>query len=243
MGDQNDGGIQLGPKIAQQGKDFRLYRHIQRRCRLVGDQNLRFACKGDGNHHPLTLTTRQLVRIIINPCRCIGNPHRLEQFQCAPAGRCIVNPAMQAQHFDDLLANGKNRVERGHRLLKDHRDLIAPQAPQPCRRCLRQIFALEQDLPARNAPHGRQQTHQRKRSHRLATAGLADKTDALAAFECEGNIIQNGNGAGTGGELNAEIADVQKWCVCSGFCHATAPSISGSARHSIHHQSMKSTTP
>ena len=36
-----------------------------------------------------------------------------------------AEPLMQDQRFGDLMADGQHRVERGHRLLEDHRDLVA----------------------------------------------------------------------------------------------------------------------
>ena len=125
MGNQDDGCIQRCPQITQQGKNLCLHGDIQRGRRLIRNQNFRLAGKGDGNHHALALPPRQLVRIIVNTRCRIGNTHRFKQLQRPLAGCMVIYAAMQPQHLDNLLADGKNRIKRCHRLLKDHRNFVA----------------------------------------------------------------------------------------------------------------------
>ena len=79
MGDQDDRGLELCAKIAQQSEYLGLNGDVERRGRFIGNQDFRLAGKGNGDHHPLPLATRQLMRIIINPRRGVWNPHRFHQ--------------------------------------------------------------------------------------------------------------------------------------------------------------------
>ena len=65
---------------------------------------------------------------------------------CGCARRALV---WVAQHLVDLLAARHHRIERGHRLLEDHRHARAAQLAQPRLGRGEQVLALEQDLAAR----------------------------------------------------------------------------------------------
>ena len=58
MGDQDHGHAQLGLQTLQQLQNLRLDGDIQRRCRLVRDQNFRFVGQRHGDHHALPLAAR-----------------------------------------------------------------------------------------------------------------------------------------------------------------------------------------
>ena len=57
----------LGLQPHQQVEDLLLDRHVERGGRLVGDQQLRVAGDGDGDHHALALAARHLVREGLQP--------------------------------------------------------------------------------------------------------------------------------------------------------------------------------
>ena len=65
---------------------------------------------------------------------------------------------MAEQHVGDLPADGADRIERGPRVLEDHGDASAAD-----RREIggQKINALEQRLPASDAPGGLEQPHDR----------------------------------------------------------------------------------
>ena len=52
---------------------------------------------------------------------------------------------MDLEHLADLLLDGVKRVERSHRLLKNHGNLIAPDVAEPVERERHQILVLESD--------------------------------------------------------------------------------------------------
>ncbi len=58
------------------------------------------------------------------------NAHQGQQLQDALARRFAAQAPVQHQGFTDLLLDAVQRVQRGHRLLEDHRDPVATQLPQ-----------------------------------------------------------------------------------------------------------------
>ena len=70
-----------------------------------------------------------VVRVLPDASLCIRNPHFLQQFHRACTGITARHSEIFLDAFHDLRTDGPNRVERCHRLLKNHGD-VAP-APQP----------------------------------------------------------------------------------------------------------------
>ena len=72
--DQHDRRAKPRLQLAHQVEDLQLDRHVQRRRRLVGDQQLRVAGQRHGDHHPLAHPARELVRILPHPPPGAGMP-------------------------------------------------------------------------------------------------------------------------------------------------------------------------
>ena len=119
------GTFQVGQKV----ENLRLDGDVERRRRFVGDQHIRAVGKRHRNHHPLALPARQFMRIAGKPRFGTRDADTVQQVEGSRAGRIDAHPLMLAQALADLLFDGVKRVERCHRLLKDHPDLVAAQAP------------------------------------------------------------------------------------------------------------------
>jgi hypothetical protein len=65
------------------------------------------------------------VRILIKSSFGVGDADELKQLDGAGAGLVLVHVKVDRQRFGDLQPNGEQRIERRHRLLKDHRN-VAP---------------------------------------------------------------------------------------------------------------------
>ena len=124
--DEQDRHAAFVAQLAQQVENLGLDRHVERRRRLVGDQQLRIAGQRHRDHHPLPLPAGQLVRIRIDPLLGFGNADFAQQLR-SPASRAsaLVDLLMQHDRLHDLRADREHRVERRHRLLKDHADVAA----------------------------------------------------------------------------------------------------------------------
>ena len=89
--------------------------------RLVGDQQLRFAGQGDGDHHPLLHAAGELEGIFAEPPFRVGDTDLAQQFEHALGGRRTTQVTMPFEHFANLAADGQHRVQAGGRFLEDHR--------------------------------------------------------------------------------------------------------------------------
>ena len=84
MGDQDDRRTDAALEIQHQLQDLRLDRDVQRRGRLVGDQELRVAGERHGDHHALAHAAGELMRIFAHA------PRRLRDADQSRASRSRV---------------------------------------------------------------------------------------------------------------------------------------------------------
>ena len=129
VGDEQHGHAHLALQLLQQLEDLRLDGHVERRRRLVGDQQVGLVGERHGDHDALALAARQLVREGIEPLFRIADADLVQQLQHAHAHGLLVHAPVHAQHLAHLPLDGVQRVERRHRLLEDHRDAVAAHAP------------------------------------------------------------------------------------------------------------------
>ena len=171
--------------------DLLLDRHVERRGRLVGDQELGFAGNSHGDHDTLLLPARHLARVGVDLGAGVGNADLFQQGQGAGARLPLAHAHVQAQHLADLEADREHRIERGHRLLEDHGDVLAAQRAARGDRQLQQLAPLE--AHARIRIHERrvrrQQAHHRQRADRLAAARFSDQRHGGIAGHVEGNAL------------------------------------------------------
>ncbi|MNI33701.1 hypothetical protein D3C73_876610 [compost metagenome] len=101
----------------------------------------------------------------------------VEQFQYAAAGGATHHRLVHFQNLADLPLDRVQRIERGHRLLEDHRDVVAAHMAQFRFRCLQEILALKQYF-ARGVACGRigQKLQDGIGRDRFAGAGFADQS-------------------------------------------------------------------
>ena len=95
------------------------------------------------------------------------------------------------KRFGQLRTDGQNRIKRGHRVLKDHAQLVAAQGARLSLRQLQQIASAEpgftgDDLSGRR----RNDTHDRAGGHCFAATGFTDDSDDFAGCQREINAAQ-----------------------------------------------------
>ena len=210
MGDEDDGHALFFLQQFDQLENFGLNSHIQRCCRLVGNQQMRTASQTHGNHHPLAHPARQLVRIIIQPPRRTGNPHAFQNPQGFRARGLRVEPAMVFQSFADLEADGQHRIERGHRLLKNHRQFVAAQMAHLLFGQGQQVVAAEQDLAFGVAVGLRQQAHGRQSGDAFARTRFTHHRDGFTRADIEGQVLDHRAPFAIHPERGGQIADRQQ---------------------------------
>ena len=82
MGDQHHGHVALALLVGEQVEDLVLDGDIEGGGRLVGEQQLRRAGQRNGDADPLAHTTRQLVRVIVEPALGFGYANAPQQIDC-----------------------------------------------------------------------------------------------------------------------------------------------------------------
>ena len=213
VGDQDDRGAEALLELQHQVQDLGLDGDVERGRRLVGDQDLGVAGERHRDHHPLAHAAGELVRILADAASRLGDPHQLQHLGRAPERGRLREALVERQRLGDLAADGQHRVERGHRLLEDHRDLVAADPAHLGPAQPEQVAALEADRAAREAAgRDRDQAQDRERGDALAAAALADHAQGLAAPQLERDAVDRLDHAVAGQEVGPEILDLEdRW--------------------------------
>ena len=231
VGDQQQRHAEAALQILQQFQDLGLDRHVEGGGRLVRDQQVRLVGERHRDHDALALTAGQLVRICRQPLFRFRQTHQPQQFQRPLAGCRAGQALVQEQGFVDLLLDAVQRVERGHRLLEDHRDPVAAHLAQGLLVGPHQFGPLEADAAAGVVRHGiGQKLEDRQRGHRLAGAGLADQRHGFARLDVERHAFHGMHRAAGKPEIDGQVADGKKlahdlfsWCrAVAGWCRHSA---------------------
>src|SRR5258708_2975835 len=128
--DQNDRHPEPLTKLLDELEDLRLDRDVERGRRLVRDEQLRLARERHRDHHPLPHPSGQLVRVLAEAPLWRREADQVQHLQSALTRRGQRHAPVQHHRLDDLVADLQHGVQRSHRLLEDHRDLVAPDLPQ-----------------------------------------------------------------------------------------------------------------
>ena len=115
--------------------------------------------------------------------RGLGNAGALQQRNSGPSAARGVESLLELQDFGDLLTDREQRIQRRHRLLKDHRDVLATDRTHFLLGNREQVGACAVSFKSGRAAAARvhRQSQQAQRSDRLAGTRLADQRQLLAA--------------------------------------------------------------
>src|SRR5215469_1521847 len=190
---QHHSGVKFFCQALHQFKDLRLDGHIQRRSRLICNQQFRIARQGDGNHDPLAHAAAELVRVVLDAPFRIWNTHQVKHFNRAFPGLVFTEVfAVPLDCLRNLVTYGEHRIERGHRVLENHRDFATAQIGQLVLVLLQDIFTVEVDLAANDLARWiGYQAHHRKRRNAFAAAALTYYPQGLARLDGKGDIIDS----------------------------------------------------
>ena len=123
-------------------------------------------------------------------------------------GSLLVEPAVEAQRLRDLIPDCIDGVQRAHRLLEDHRNVVSPERPHAALAGPDELLPAEPDRASFHDARRRlgEESEDRQRGDRLATSGLADDADRLARTDLEGNAVDGLRHPLVGEEVRAEVA-------------------------------------
>src|SRR4051794_27542517 len=190
MGDEQHRHAEARLQVLQEFQDLRLHGDVECGGRLVGDQEVRLVRERHRDHHALTLSAGELVRIARQPPFGIRDAAQAEQLDNALARGRAGYAAVQKENFADLLLDSVERVERAHRLLEDNRDVVAAHFSDVALRKTEQLLSLEVNRARGMARcRIRQELHHGQRGHGFARARFADQRDRLALLHVERNTI------------------------------------------------------
>ena len=115
---------------------------------------------------------------------------------------------MDLDRLGDLAAHRHHRIQRGHRLLEDHRDRVAADAAHLGLGQGQQVAPVEPDVAGLDPRRRRgQQALDRERGDALAAARFADHRERLAPDHLEGDAVDRADHALGGIEADAQALD------------------------------------
>ncbi len=176
--DEQVSEAELVLQVHHEIEDLRLDRHVERRDRLVADDQARLQRERARDADALALPAGKLVRIVVDMLG--AQPDALEDVGDARAAFLGVADAMHAQRLADDVACRHARVERGERVLED--DLHLPAIGAQLRLAeMRDVGAVDLD-----AARGRlDQAQDRAADCGFAAAGFTDQRERLARADFE----------------------------------------------------------
>ena len=208
VGDDDDGHIQFFLELHHQFQDLCLYRDVQRRGRLVGDEQFRVARDGHGDHDALPHPPAELVGVVVQALLRTRNVDHLQQFDAAVGGLFLVEAEMELKRFPKLPSDGQHRVERRHGVLEHHGDDIAPDllhfgfgdGAQVHRRFVG--AGPEQDVAADDAARGaRDEPHDREHGGALSATALPHDAHRFSFRHLEIDVVHGPYRAAAGEEV------------------------------------------
>ncbi len=132
----------------------------------------------------------------------------IEQLERGGVGLGASHVAVIMQHLGDLKADGEHGIERGHRLLEDHRDAVAADLAHLLVGQVDEIASGEADMARRDAAVGlRHETHDRQCGDALAAPRLADDCQRLVALHGKADVAHGRMPAAAGAERGDEVLD------------------------------------
>ena len=215
---KEDRAIETVLQLAQQMDDLRLERHVERRRRFVGDQQRRVHHQRHGDAYSLAHATGKLVRVLVEPRDRVRDADETEHVGGAALlfGVRRVEPVEDVDH---LGADGDDRIEGGHRVLENHRDLLAAQVAQFVIGHAQNVGTLERHGAAVDDSVGGQEPQQRVDKRRLAAAGFADDADNLVLGHRQVDVAQGPHGAAQGPVADRQVADLEDVVVAATAAH------------------------
>src|SRR5207253_10352465 len=130
------------------------------------------------------------MRVLVEASPRVGNAHEVQHLGSTDVGVPLAQPLVQDQRLRDLPAYAHDRIERGHGLLKDDGDVVAPDLAHGRFVEPDQLAAAKADAAGDDASGWhRDQSEDREGPDALATARFADDPEHLAAVEPVGQAI------------------------------------------------------
>ena len=129
---------------------------------------------------------------------------------------------MDPQALLHLRPDAQNRVQAGHRLLKDHGQIIALNLPQLFLRTLEDFPPPQLDAAAYFGLPPRQQPADAHGRHRFSAAALPYQAQNLPFLQRKGDAVYGVAALGRDVKMDPQVLNVQKLCHASTSIPAAA---------------------
>ena len=136
-------------------------------------------------------------------------PTERKQLDGARPGFLLGDVAVRADHLGDLVADAVDGVQRAHRILEDHRDLLAADVAQLVVVESVDLLAAILDRAGDPGVGGPGQTGERLRGNAFAATGFADDRQHLARGQLERDAVDRLHHTVFGGEADPKVVDRQ----------------------------------
>ena len=210
VGDQDDRRAVVSAQPAEQVEHLRLRGDVERGRRLVGDEQRRVVRQAHRNDGALTHAAGELMRVVVHPPLRVGDADLLEQLHRPGPGGRPGDPGVRSELLGDVPADGVDRGQRRHRILEDHRDVAAAQAPQLVVAHGHEVLPAEQRLAFHGAVGIADQLEDAHHRHALARAGFADDAEHLPLGEGERQPVDGSGRTTPAAERHPQIAYVEQ---------------------------------
>ena len=205
--DQDERGPPFCDERAQEVEDLRLNRHVERRCRLVRDEELRLARERHCDHYSLAHSAGELMWIVPDSRFRARDPHLVEKLDDPDVRFAGRHVEVGRERLANLPADGVYGVQARHGILKDHPDLLASHAAELSVRHLQEVASCEQRGASSHPSGSREDAQERERRDALPAAGLADDSERLSLPDRERDVIDCIDRPALGRELDAQSVD------------------------------------
>ena len=151
------------------------------------------------------------MRVVAHATFSVRDADHFEELDGALKSCGGVHLQVQLKRFRQLPANGQHRVERRHRLLKDHRNLVAADVADFVLVDLEQVLAFEDHFAAYDLAWRRgDQAQNRQRAHALAAAALPYQAQSFTCFDVVRHAVHSANDAVIREEGGAQVFDLEE---------------------------------
>ncbi len=147
--------------------------------------------------------------VVLQAAFGVGDADHAQQFSGAVFRLFTAHAQMQLERLGDLRADREHRVERCHRVLKDHGDLGPAHGTHLVLRQLEQIAPLEDHFSAFDLSwRTGDQAQNGERVNTLTAAAFADDAQRFALVEHVGHIVDRVDHAFLRIEARDEVFDL-----------------------------------
>src|SRR5262249_463983 len=126
---------------------------------------------------------------------------------CTRPGRAFRNLFVCQDSLSDLKPYVEDRIQRGHRLLKNHGDLTASNLPHFLIRKRNEVSTIQKNFTTDDSSRRAHKPCYRHRRDAFTASALSDKTNRLAFGHAERNIVDSLDNALFSKEMSLQISN------------------------------------